>query len=234
MKARQIPLDLPHRTATGRQDFLVADCNRAAVALVDAWPDWPAPLTAIVGPAGSGKSHLAAVWAEETKAERLDLADPRPQGWEERVKSGGTYLLEDIDRVVSPDLEVSCFHLINTIADRQARLLLTARDPLARVTIGLPDLASRLRAAQSVEIAAPDDTLLGAVLLKQFTDRQIAVAPDVLNFVLARIERSFESVRRTVSVLDAAGLSSKRALTTPFARDVLFSNDQPPLDESWI
>ncbi len=234
MTARQIPLDLPHRAATGREDFLVADCNRAAVGLIDAWPAWPSPLTAIIGPAGSGKSHLAAVWVAEAEVERLDLAAARPQGWEDRIVEGAAYLLEDIDRGLTPDQEVSCFHLANTIADRGARLLLTACVPLARLPIALPDLASRLRAAQSVEIQPPDDTLLGAVLLKQFADRQITVAPDVLRFLLARIERSFDSVRRTVSILDAAGLSSKRALTTPFAREVLFENERPSLDEPLV
>ena len=214
----QLVFDLGHRAALGREDFLVAPCNADAVAWIDRWPDWPAPALAIYGPAGCGKTHLAAAWRARSGAaalsgERLsgaDLAD--------LLGAGCTFVLDDSDRGVE---ERALLHLYNMLAERGGGLLITGESPPARWRIALPDLRSRLAAAPAVAIAPPDDTLLAALLVKLFADRQVRVNAELVTFLVPRIERSFDAARRVVAALDAAALAAGRPATVPLARKVL-------------
>ncbi len=219
----QLVLDLPVRTALGRRDFLVAPANREALAFLDRWPDWPAHAAILSGPAGAGKSHLAAVWQERSGARPLRLADV------EVVLGGASdvpaWLLEDVDRLLEGGEggagEELLFHLLNHLAGRPGALLMTARAPLGGWRVRLPDLVSRLKALPRISIAAPDDDLLAAVMLKQFADRQLRVDPAVPTYLLGRIERSFEAVAGVVDALDRTALARRRAITLPLAREVL-------------
>ena len=211
----QLAFALPVRAAVGRDRFLVADCNGVAVGWIDRWPDWPAPALLLHGPAGCGKSHLAAVWRERTAAGLVDAADLAGVA----AGAGGVPLaVEDIER--RPD-DRSLLHLYNHVAETGGSLLLTARRPAADLGVALPDLASRLRALPACGIEAPDDALLAAVVRKQFADRQVMVADDVISYLLARIERSFAAAAGAVDALDRAGLSRGRRITVALARDVL-------------
>lgn len=214
----QIPLDLGYRPAMGAADFLVAPCNRDAVAMLDLWPRWPGPALAIHGPAGCGKTHLTHVWRARSNAagiacDRL-ATDPAPV----LLGDAAGAVVEDIDRGVD---EAALFHLHNLLAERRGHLLLTSRVAPARLQIALPDLASRLGAAMPVAVGAPDDEVIGAVLLKHFADRQLRVEPAVVTFLLTRMERSFAAAREVVAALDAAALAGKRRITVPLARAVL-------------
>ena len=213
---RQRTLDWGVRPALGREDFVVAPCNEAAVAWLDRWPDWPGPALVIHGPAGSGKSHLAEVWrrrsgAEIAPATRLSEVGP----------GGGSATALVIDGLDGPFDERALLHIYNAIAERGGHLLLTARTPPARWPLALPDLASRLRLAPAAALGLPDDALLGALMLKLFADRQITVAPEVPAYVVPRIERTFEAVARLVDRLDRAALAEGRAVTVPLVRAVL-------------
>jgi chromosomal replication initiation ATPase DnaA len=206
----QLPLDLGHRRAMGREDFLVSRANEDAVRWIDRWPDWPPPGIVLVGPAGSGKTHLAHVWAARSGAV---FAGPElSSAW-----ARGPIVLENADRVPERDL----LFLFNTARASAATLLLTATRPPATWPTVLPDLRSRVGTLAIAEIAAPDDALLAAVLMKHFADRQLAVPPEVLSFLVARLERSFEAAARTATALDRAALARGRPLTLPLAREVL-------------
>lgn len=217
MPARQLVLDLPHRAAQARGDFLVAPCNEAAVAWIDRWPDWPAPGLALYGPAGSGKSHLAAVWQSRSGAVAVSAAALRGGRIEARycVFEEGEALLRD--RGAAEAL----FHLYNRIAARRGHLLVTGAEPPARWTLPLADLASRLRALPAVEIRPPDDAMLSGLFAKLFRDRQLAVPGEVILYLVQRIERSCAAVARTVEALDRASLAERRPITLPFARATL-------------
>lgn len=218
---RQFPLALEFLPALGRADFLIAPCNQAAAALVDAWPVWPGPHALVYGLAACGKTHLLTAWREKSGAVLLDpealsiegladVLDAAPAAW---ALDG----LEDIDD------QRLLFHLLNSVRERGGHLLMTARSAPARLPYTLPDLTSRLAAATAVAIEPPDDDLLAGLLIKLFMDRRLTVEPDVVAYILPRIERSFSAVHDAVAALDRAGLAAKRRVTIALVRQVLFS-----------
>lgn len=216
---RQLVLDLVHRPAFGREDFLVAPANEAAVALIDTWPDWPDRVVALSGPEGSGKTHLAEVWRVASGA--VSLAPAGLAGADiPALVAHGAIILEDLD-VLDAAAERALFHLVNLVREDEAYLLLTSRVPLARLGFALPDLASRLRSVPQAALGLPDDALLTGILLKLFDDRQLQVAPGVVPYLASRIERSVAAVRHTVEALDRASLSGKRPITVPLAAEIL-------------
>ncbi len=216
--ARQLALDLPHAESFRRDDFLESPANAAALALVERWPDWPHSSAAIVGPAGSGKSHLAAIWAERAGA-RIVAASELDAAGVPGALATGALVIEDLTpgRVDEPAL----FHLLNLAREQGAFLLITARERLDRGPFTLADLASRLRAVPVVTLAPPDDSLLAAVLVKLFADRQLAIDEGVVSYLVARIERSLASAEAIVSRLDRAALSRGRSVTRVLASEVL-------------
>lgn len=215
---QQLPLELGHRAALGRDDFLVSDSNRDAVGWIDLWPDWRAPGLVIAGPAASGKSHLAEVWRTRSGATRVDAADLAQPDAPARLAQHAAILIEDADRGVG---EKALFHLYNLLAEQGGSLLLTAASPPARWPLKLPDLKSRLSALPAVAIRAPDDALMQAVLVKLFSDRQLRVDPDLVAYLVTRLDRSFAVAAGAVEALDRAALAARRPPTIPFARDTL-------------
>jgi chromosomal replication initiation ATPase DnaA len=202
LKPEQIPLDLGHRNAMGRTDFMIAPSNEAAVAWIDRWPNWPAPALILYGPPASGKTHLGAVW-------------------QDRAGSKG-YLVDDVQEIIgNQEKEEKLFHLYNQAREDNTHLLMMAELPPRQWDFILPDLASRLRAAPSVEIQPPDDTLLAAMLIKLFNDRQLHIGTDVLNYILPRIERSYDAARDLVEKADHQALAGKRAVTIPLLSRLL-------------
>jgi chromosomal replication initiation ATPase DnaA len=221
----QLPLDLGHRTALDGVDFHVAPSNREAVAWLDRWPDWPAAALAIHGPAGSGKTHLAHVWAGRSGARLLGpvaLAGLDPH----RAAATGSVALDGLGEVLlDAAAERQLLHLYNGLVAAGRSLLLLGRRPPARWPIELPDLRSRLAAIPSVGVAMPDDELFAAVLAKLFADRQLAVGDEVLRYLGARVERSFESARDIVARLDREALAAGRPVTLPLVRRMLAEAD---------
>jgi len=223
----QLPLDLPHRPALGRGDFLVSSNNALAVDWIDRWPDWPGGVVALHGPAGAGKSHLAEVWRSLSGARRLGAAELVGADPLDLTAGGGALLAEDLDRAPADAeaLERALFHLVNAARSAGASLLLTAREPPARWGVALPDLASRIATFQAVAIGAPDDSLMEALIVKLFHDRQLRVGPEVVGYLLTRMERSFAAALAVVETIDQQSLAERRQVSVPLARQVLASLD---------
>lgn len=211
---RQIPIPFEHRPALQRDDYLVTPANAEAVAWIDRWPDWPGPLLAVWGPEGCGKSHLAQVFLARTGGRLLTVPDA------DVVEAGGAYVLEDLDSIPSLD-EEALFHLFNALKSAEGRILVTARAAPARWPLALADLASRLKGSPAVEITAPDDALLAALLVKHFSDRQLRVDAEVVAYMVPRMDRTFQAAADLVAAIDAEALARKRAVTVPLVRKVL-------------
>ncbi|MCW5680413.1 MAG: chromosomal replication initiator DnaA [Xanthobacteraceae bacterium] len=216
--ARQLPLDLPHEVSFRRDDFLESPANAEALALVERWPEWPTHGAVIVGPHGSGKSHLASIWAERAGARVLPLR-MLSRAEAAAALSTGAAVLENL--VPGEYDEAALFHLLNMAREDAAHVLITSEHSPDHGAAALPDLASRLRALPKAILSAPDDELIAAVLVKLFADRQIAIEPDVIAYLLPRMERSLGSARELVARVDAAALAAGKPATRAFVSALL-------------
>jgi len=230
---RQLPLDLPHVASSAREDFLPAPANWEALRMVESWPSWPSPTMLLIGPAGSGKSHLAAIWARKAGArivhgDRLAGA-PLPE-----LARGPALLIEDACRVGAAETQL--FHLLNLIRENRATALITARTPPDAWGVVTPDLLSRLRLAPVYTLGAPDLDLTRAVLFKLFSDRQLSVEPSLIAYLAVRIERSLDAARALVAALDrealARGRPVTRAMAAQFLREIDALDAERPEDDT--
>ena len=210
----QLTLALGHVEHFGREDFLEGPSNAAALSLVERWPDWPARIVALVGPEGSGKSHLATIWALASGA-RIVAARALSEDAVPGALATGALVLEDVAGGAIDERVL--FHLLNLAREESAYLLVTARTPPASWPVAIADLASRLRALPVVTLSPPDDALLRAVIVKLCADRQLVVDDGLVNFLITRIERSFAAARRAVETLDREALRQQRPITRALA-----------------
>jgi len=216
----QLALALDHAESLAREDFLAGPSNAAALSLIERWPDWPSRTVLLRGPEGSGKSHLAAIWARAAGArllspQALDGADVPI------ALATGALVLESLAE--GRFNEAALFHLLNLAREERAFVLITARSSPAAWRIEVPDLVSRLRALPVVALEAPDDALLRAVIVKLFADRQLAVDESLVGFLATRIERSFGAARAAVARLDREALRLKRPVTRALAGELFRS-----------
>jgi chromosomal replication initiation ATPase DnaA len=220
-KAEQIPFDLPNTPAMGRDDFLKASSNALAWAAVQAPTGLPAGIMVLIGPEGSGKTHLAHIWAAENGA-RWQSARTLPDDLPALLAAPElvSVAIDDADQVSGSEGEEALFHLVNHLRGR-GQLLLTARHPVRDWGVALPDLVSRLTAAAHVALAEPDEALLGAVLVKLFNDRQLRVQPALITYLLGHMERSLAAAGAMVARLDARALETGRPITRVLAQHVL-------------
>lgn len=218
---RQLPLDLGHGTGYSRDELVVSGTNSQAVALVDRWPDWPSSLVVLAGPAGSGKTHLASIWRARANAVAIDA---RRIGDSIETLGARPALIDDVDTEAVD--EQGLFHLINAVRGAGSTLLLTARRFPSAWGVTLPDLASRLKVAATVEIHEPDDLLLAGVITKLFADRQVEVEPHVVQYLVRRIERSLATAMRVVERLDRTALERKTPITRALAAEAVSAMDE--------
>ena len=213
---RQLALALDHAESLAREDFLSGPSNAQALALIDIWPGWPHRTVMLTGPEGSGKSHLAAIWAHAAGARRV-AARALDEAAVPRALATGALVVEDL--AAGAFDERALFHLLNLAREDEAFVLLTARTAL--MTVAIRDLGSRLKALPVVALAPPDDALLRAVLVKLFADRQLAVDESLIGYVAIRIERSFAAARHVVALLDGEAMRQKRPITRALAAEFL-------------
>lgn len=224
--AVQLTLDLGHRAALGREDFLVASSNETAVALVDQWPRWPSYAAIIEGAPGSGKSHLAGVWRQVSGAACVEAASLQADAVPQLLARNGLVVENLGEDGVD---ETALFHALNLARQSGRHVLFTSVRPVARMGLVLPDLVSRLAALPVARILPPDDALLRGVLLKHFSERQIAIDEALLNYLVARMPRSLGMARELIAAIDAAAMAEKAEVTRGFAGKVLARLVEPEL-----
>ena len=221
VQPRQLAFTLPHAESFTRDNFLEGPANAAGLALVDSWPDWPNRIMQLVGPEGSGKSHLAAIWAEQAGA-RSTSAHALTAAAVPGALATGTLVVDDLK---SSDVdERALFHLLNLAREEGASILITSRVPPSALQIELRDLRSRLRAIPTVLLLPPDDQLFRALIVKSCTDRQLGVDEAVVSYLTTRIERSYAAARQVVELLDAEALRLGRPVTRALAAELLRGN----------
>ncbi len=214
----QYVLDLGHRPALGRGDFIVAPGNAQAVEWLDRWPHWPGPGLVLAGPPGSGKSHLLAAFAARHHGRLTEAEDLTIASVPEVVEQAPLILVDDVTAAAD---QAALFHLHNLVVQSGKSMVFAMSKPPIHMGFDLPDWSSRAAALPLAEISEPDDALLGAVMIKQFADRQVTVAPELIAYLLGRMERSFAEAGRIVDVLDRAALERGQAITVPLARKIL-------------
>jgi chromosomal replication initiation ATPase DnaA len=222
---QQLPLVLPHAPNLGREDFIVGSSNSEALKLIEAWPDWPSPALILSGPFGSGKTHLAHIFATHAGAEIIEF---EMLDGDNALAPTATpsIVVEDVQADAVP--EASLFHLFNSVRERGGSLLITSRSRAEDWRVSLQDLRSRLRLATPVSLGAPDDGLLRQVLVKLFADRQLLVDKPVIDYLVARMERSLSAAVRLVDALDRAALSAGRRISRPMAAGILSAASESP------
>lgn len=201
------------------EDFLVSDANGEAYRWIAQSPEaWPAHALNLYGPPASGKTHLAHLWRARHRAGWLESAAMAHTPPHALLEGKEAWVVEE---PVVAGMETAWFHLLNTLQQERKYLLITSRLPLSREKLTLPDLASRLLALPTAVLREPDDALLEAVFYKRFSDMQLKVSPDVVRYLLGRMERSFVSLDTIIKKLDALSLVEKKNITLPLARKIL-------------
>ncbi|HVY12600.1 MAG TPA: DnaA/Hda family protein, partial [Alphaproteobacteria bacterium] len=209
-----IPFALPIAPAMGEDDFLVTPSNREASALIGQ----ASGTLLLLGPKGSGKSHLARIWMKRLEASLLDFEKTLP----DELVTAPSWLWEDADQAAwDAAAEEKAFHLLNSAREGKIPLLITATAAPALWPLNLADVRSRLLALPVAQLHAPDDALMAGLLLKHLNDRQLKVSEEVLNYLLARLPREGARLEEAVQRLDRASLADRRAITIPLARDIL-------------
>ena len=216
IRPRQLALVLDHGESYAREDFLSGPCNESAFRLIESWPDWPANAIALVGPEGSGKTHLAMIWASAAGA-RVISGHALATAEIPTALATGALIVEDAAAAAD---ERALFHLINLAREENAYLLFTARPAPATWPAAIPDLVSRLRALPLATLAAPDDATLRAVIVKLAADRQLNLDEAVVGYLSTHIERSFAAARAAVVALDNEALRLRRPATRALAAEI--------------
>ncbi len=216
MKGAQLAFDLPHHESWDEADFLVTSRNERVFRLIAVWPDWHSPAAIVYGPLQSGKTYIAKIWQAKSQAQFIEASQLKGHAWCDPFPP---LIVEDIDTAAF--CETALFHHLNLAREHGSSMLLTAQTPPGEWKIKLPDLRSRIRSYPAEGIEPPDEEHLAALLVKHFGDRQIEVAPDVIAYLLARMERSMAAAQQLTAHMDKLALSERRKITRALAAKVL-------------
>lgn len=213
----QLALSLPLEASVSRADLIESDANSLAIELIDNWPKWPANVVVLAGPVGSGKTHMARVWADYANA--VFMQSESLAGEVHKLDPSKNLVLEDM---TSENLdENALFHCFNALKANGAYLMILSREFPSAWQLELADLKSRMRTAHIVELHEPDDELLSRILVKLFSDRQLHIEPTLIDYLVTRMERSLGVAGKIVEWLDQEALAKRVKINRSLAAKAL-------------
>ena len=220
---QQLPLLLEHRRLLGREDFLVSPCNVEAVEWIDAYPDWNNNLAVVVlGEKSSGKTHLSWLFSEKTGAKVYEAKELSGELFSDIVTVNSVLVIENVDEIIGNfEIEEILFHIINYAEECNTKILFTTEKPFSSFVFKIPDLKTRLQSFPVANIYSPNDEFLKALLVKQFLERDIIVAPDVIEYIVKHIPRDTVSVSFVVEQADLLSFEEKHRITIPFIKKII-------------
>ena len=226
MNSVQLTFNLPNKPSTGRENFFISPSNQDALNALNNWQDWSSKKLGLIGPTSSGKSHLVSLWSQEVDAKVISIddlikMDVLDLSLNKFLALEDAHKINQLEGAARSKSETSLLHLFNVISENHGYFLITGVKPPAMWNIGLADLSSRLATLTLTHLLRPSDPMLSALIVKQFEDRQIVVSPELVEFVLKRIERTFKAVSDFVEFVDSSTLSEKKEITIPIARKIL-------------
>jgi chromosomal replication initiation ATPase DnaA len=211
---------LPVDPALTRDDLLESSSNKLAVDLIDHWPDWPSNVVVLAGPVGSGKSHMARIWALNSHAKIISMSQLADHA---NAALSNHLVLEDAQ--IGAIDENALFHTLNQARAHKRSVLMTSRTFPSAWLLELPDLISRIKLAHVVELQEPDDALLSSIIMKLFADRQLEIAPQIIDYLVNRMERSMEAANQLVNWMDNEALARRRKINRTLASEALKALD---------
>jgi chromosomal replication initiation ATPase DnaA len=217
----QLTLEMPKRSALGREDFMVNECNHEAIQFIDTFYLGKMKSGVLIGPKGSGKSHLVNVFCKNFEKERWFISQKGDKNIYKIFQENNIIIIEDIDLISSIEEEEYLFHSINLSKELNKVLLLTSGVNLSDIIIKTPDLRSRLDSIQSVKILEPNDDLMNALILKLFHDRQILIKPNIIIYLMQRIDRSYLGISSIVDLIDKVSLSKHKSISKNLIKELL-------------
>ena len=217
----QLIIDMPKRSALDREDFMVNECNQEAIQFIDNFYQRKMNSGVLIGPKGSGKSHLVNVFCKNFEKEKWIISEKKENDIYKVFQENNVVIIEDIDLIASLDEEKYLFHSINLSKELNKILLLTSGLDLSKINIKTPDLRSRLDSIQSVNILEPNDDLMNILILKLFHDRQILIKPNIISYLMQRVERSYLGISEIVDLIDNVSLSKKKSISINLIKELL-------------
>tara|TARA_B000000477_G_scaffold124459_1_gene132163 strand:- start:1076 stop:1744 length:669 start_codon:yes stop_codon:yes gene_type:complete len=217
----QLIIDMPKRSALDREDFMVNECNQEAIQFIDNFYQRKMKSGVLIGPKGSGKSHLVNVFCKNFEKEKWIISEKKEKDIYKVFQENNVVIIEDIDLIASLDEEKYLFHSINLSKELNKILLLTSGLDLSKINIKTPDLRSRLDSIQSVNILEPNDDLMNILILKLFHDRQILIKPNIISYLMQRVERSYLGISEIVDLIDNVSLSKKKSISINLIKELL-------------
>ena len=213
----QLILKFPIHNIYKKEDFYVSSSNQTAYDFIDSWPKWIKRIVNIFGPSGSGKSHLVSVLEKKTSSLKVDSKKLNENIFL-KFKTKESLIIENLDEDISEKL---LFSLWNIALQDNKYFLITSKKPINTYKFKLLDLKSRINSTLAIGINLPNDDLISVILAKNFSDKQIKVEKKHIDYIIKRIDRSYEKIAQFILTLDKYSLKKGSPFSLKLIKEVL-------------
>ena len=213
----QLILKFPKNLVFKKEDYYVSQSNQEAYDFIVSWPKWIKRIVNIYGPTGSGKTHLASILKNKTSYLQINSNELNEKIFT-RYKTKEALIIENLDEKISEKL---LFSLWNIALQDNKYFLITSRKPINSYKFKLNDLISRVNSSLIIGINLPSDDLISVILAKNFSDRQIQVEKKHIDYIIKRIDRSYEKISQFVTTLDKYSLKKGSSFSLKLIKEVL-------------